>query len=100
MYVSQETPAQTQDRLLRVLSQSKFTVLEGTYTFEEFAHSQLLPRMKMDALALVRDDTHWSQLVPGREIDRRTFQSLPLSLSWGYGQQRICRLARAPSKAN
>lgn len=70
MYVSKETPEQTQKRLLKVISQAEFKALEGNYTFEEFALLELSARMRNDALALVRDETQWSQLVPARDASR------------------------------
>jgi GNAT superfamily N-acetyltransferase len=63
MDISQETPAQTRDRLLKVIARTEFTALPGTYAFEEFQASELPRSIRGDALALVRDDESWSQLV-------------------------------------
>jgi hypothetical protein len=62
--ISQETPAQTNARLERVIKESRLTVYEGAYAFEEFPRADFVSRVNPQALALVRDDHVWSQLVP------------------------------------
>jgi hypothetical protein len=62
--ISHETPEQTNVRLERVIRQSRLTVYDMPYVFEEFPRAVLNERIKSDALALVRDDAVWSQLVP------------------------------------
>ncbi len=64
MYISKETSGETRKRLLKVLSLAEFSVLDGSYSFEEFTISELSRKIRSDALALVRDDSLISQLVP------------------------------------
>jgi hypothetical protein len=70
MYVSFETEAQTDRRLRRVAAATKFEVLDGEWWFDEFPRTQLLDRVRRDAVALVCDGDGWSQLVPARTGDR------------------------------
>ncbi|RCS24589.1 hypothetical protein DUT91_09635 [Phyllobacterium salinisoli] len=62
--ISTETPEQTQARLRRVITRCDLKVYDGTYAFDEFSHAEFAQRARQDALALVRDDEIWSQLVP------------------------------------
>jgi hypothetical protein len=64
MYVSRETSEQTERRLLGVIAKSKCRFYEGAFAFEEFPLHEFQMRCRADALALVRDDQVWSQLVP------------------------------------
>jgi Family of unknown function (DUF6196) len=66
--ISQETAHETESRLRRVIQQCRLAVFEGAYAFEEFPLADFAKRAKSDALALVRDDQVWSQLV----IDKGT----------------------------
>ncbi|HEX9503433.1 MAG TPA: DUF6196 family protein [Patescibacteria group bacterium] len=61
MYVSRETLEQTEKRLKEVIRQANFKIYDGAYFFEEFP----LDKYKFDrnALAAVRDEEVWSQLV-------------------------------------
>jgi hypothetical protein len=70
MYVSCETPEQTDRRLRRVAAATDIQVLDGEWWFEEFAHDQFADRLRSDAIALVRDRDGWSQLVPALTGDR------------------------------
>jgi hypothetical protein len=65
--ISHETIAETEARLGRVFSASTLKILEETYSFSEFPVDTLRVAVAPDALALVRDDETWSQLVPSRE---------------------------------
>jgi hypothetical protein len=67
MDISYETPEQTQQRLLQVIAHAQLHVLDGTYAFEEFPLPDFLRRVTPSALALVRDDEVWSQLVPSAD---------------------------------
>lgn len=69
MYVSQETPEQTDLRLRRVLATTRLRVLDGEWWFDEFPLDRFSRRQRGDAIALVRDDHGWSQLVPVRAGD-------------------------------
>lgn len=61
MYISQETPEQTEKRLKEVIRQADLKIYDGPYFFEEFP----LDKYTFDhnALAIVRDEEVWSQLV-------------------------------------
>ncbi|NEI74386.1 hypothetical protein GR212_33060 [Rhizobium lusitanum] len=61
--ISIETPEQTDERLSQVIRLATLTRFDGSYTFEEFSSRDLATRLAEEALALVRDGTHWSQLV-------------------------------------
>lgn len=65
MYISQETPAQTETRLKQVLQQAHLKTYDGAYFFQEFP----LDRYEFDrnALAIVRDEEVWSQLIKASE---------------------------------
>jgi hypothetical protein len=63
--VSHETDDETEKRLLRVIRSARLTVHEGLFAFEEFALSEFASRARPEALALVRDEQVWSQLLPG-----------------------------------
>lgn len=64
VHVSHETDNQIEARLLRVLKSARLTVYDGVYAFDEFPLSEFPSKARSDALALVRDDAVWSQLVP------------------------------------
>ena len=74
MYVSKESVAETNSRLERVFRNSRFEVYEDLYRFEEreINGSALVPNK--DALAIVRDDKVWSQLVPSRKQGEEAFK--------------------------
>jgi hypothetical protein len=61
--ISHETSEKTNMRLERVIQQSRLTVYDAPYAFEEFPLAALTAKLKPEALALVRDDVVWSQLV-------------------------------------
>jgi len=62
--ISRETAEQTEVRLRHVITQARLQVFEGTWAFEEFPIDGFAQFARSDALALVRDDAVWSQLVP------------------------------------
>lgn len=64
VHVSHETDDQIEARLRRVLKSARLKVYDGLYAFEEFAPTGFPSQIRPDALALVRDDAVWSQLVP------------------------------------
>ncbi len=64
MYVSRETPDETEARLRRVIAAATLESFDGTFTFDEFPLDAFAERVCHEALALVRDDAVWSQLVP------------------------------------
>ena len=69
MFVSHETPAQTDKRLKRVAAASTLEVYDGAWWYEEFPLDQFPVRVRSDAVAVVRDSERWSQLVPERDAD-------------------------------
>ncbi|MBB1626576.1 DUF6196 family protein [Achromobacter sp. UMC71] len=62
--ISRETAEQTEQRLRHVITQARLRIYPGTYAFVEFPLDQFPGAVRADALALVRDDNVWSQLVP------------------------------------
>jgi hypothetical protein len=64
MYVSQETPAQTHARLVRVLAEADLVVFSEPYAFVEVSVEALPAHLATQALAFVRDEDVWSALVP------------------------------------
>lgn len=64
VHVSQETPAQIDARLRRVIASARLHEYSAPYAFQEFAFKDFALMVRDDALAIVRDDSHWSQLVP------------------------------------
>lgn len=74
MYISNETPEQTENRLLKVIAKAELVVLDGAYTFEEFPLAGIKDRMNADALAFVRDEEVWSQLVPSIDETKELFK--------------------------
>jgi hypothetical protein len=73
MYVSQETPEQTQTRLLTAIGRAEVSFLPGSYAFDEFPLRDFELHVRPDALALVRDEAAWSMLVPSRDSSRELF---------------------------
>lgn len=74
MYVSRESAEQTAHRLLRVIAQAEFRVYEGAYVFDEFPADDFSRKAKPAALALVRDEKVWSQLVRAEDADGELFK--------------------------
>ena len=72
--ISHETPAQTENRLLKVIAESEFKIFPGSYAFEEFPLDRFSNLARQDALALVRDDEVWSQLVPCVDSNQELFK--------------------------
>ena len=63
--LSHENVAEIDTRLRRVMQQARLKVYADVYGFEEFPLDAFVAHARSDALALVRDDAVWSQLVPG-----------------------------------
>jgi hypothetical protein len=66
MHVSQESPAQTHQRLVRVIAAAEFRVLEGAFAFAEHSVTAFQVERVINALALVRDEDTWSVLEPAQ----------------------------------
>jgi len=73
MFISLETLGEIDKRLLEVIAKSECRFYEGSYAFEEFPLQECLARLSSDALALVRDDQVWSQLVPSVDTDEELY---------------------------
>jgi hypothetical protein len=71
--VSKETPEQTDARLKRVIRQCRVKVFAGAFAFEEFPLADFPSKADSNALALVRDDAVWSQLVESNRADAERF---------------------------
>ena len=67
MYISQETPTQTQARLRKVIAEAELLVYDQPYVFEEVSVERFPSQHIADALAFVRDSDVWSALVPQRQ---------------------------------
>ncbi len=73
MYISQESSEETQARLLKVIAHAEFVYFEGVFAFEEFPLSDFSHHANLEALAFVRDDEVWSQLVPSSDATKELF---------------------------
>jgi len=67
MNVSTEITWQTEERLRRLMGLVQPHVYEGHWHFHEFPASHFPFAIRADALAIVRGESGWSQLVPLRE---------------------------------
>lgn len=73
--ISIETPAKTEQRLRQVIQQSTLEVLDGHYVFDEFPLKDFADRADEHALALVRDNEVWSQLVAAESASQQSDQA-------------------------
>ncbi len=73
MYISHETPQQTDARLQRVLAEAELVLFPHAYAFVEMAASRFPVELVSDALAFVRDENVWSALVPATSPDQEPF---------------------------
>jgi hypothetical protein len=64
MYVSVESPEETDRRLRQIAALMEVEVLDGQYWYEELPPEEYPRRVRQDALALIRGRHGWSQLVP------------------------------------
>jgi hypothetical protein len=71
--ISRESTMETDDRLKRVITHSRVTFYQTPFSFEEFELDAFQTHARADALALVRDDRVWSQLVPCAENGEEIF---------------------------
>jgi len=72
--VSRETSAQTERRLLGVIAHSDLQIYGDSYVFEEFPLDAFPSAVRPDALAVVRDNHVWSQLVPSSDESKELFK--------------------------
>lgn len=71
--VSTESEAETEARLLRVISRAHLAVYPRPYAFVEFSTDDFPRAISSEAVAIVRDDEIWSQLVPTTGPDPERF---------------------------
>lgn len=71
--ISHETPEQVNARLERVIKQCRLHIYDEPQAFEEFAIADFAEKANPQALALVRDDIVWSQLVQGKDGQAEQF---------------------------
>jgi hypothetical protein len=71
--ISRETAEQTEARLRCVIQSSRLDVFDGAWAFEEFPLADFVRRANSNALALVRDKSVWSQLVPSTDETAERF---------------------------
>jgi len=74
MYISSETPRETEQRLLNVIASARVKVYDGAYAFEEFEAAEFRQKVNQNALAIVHDDITWSQLLPCTGSPNETFK--------------------------
>jgi hypothetical protein len=67
VYVSLETPEQTEQRLKQVLAAAHFELYPGEYAFVEMPAQAFPVQLVPAALAFVRDAQVWSALVPSTD---------------------------------
>lgn len=73
VHISSESPAETDARLRRVISSTQIRFYDEPYAFVEFPASGFPAAVDPGALALVRDEGLWSQLVPSLDPDAERF---------------------------
>ena len=66
MHVSQETPAQTHERLVKVIAAADLRVFDGVFAYSEHPVETFPAERAHDALAFVRDEDVWSVLEAAR----------------------------------
>lgn len=71
--VSIETPQQIETRLNRVIRLARMEIYDAPYAFKEFPLTDFAEKARHEALAFVRDDDGWSQLVPADSSDKDAF---------------------------
>lgn len=71
--VSAESPLETEQRLRRVMCEATLMVYDGAYAFHEYGPADFEAHADPAALAIVRDNDSWCQLVPAAAEDSETF---------------------------
>lgn len=72
MNISQETPQQTEKRILELLPQSDLKIYSGSYAFEDFGKEVPID-VNSHTLALVLDDHSWSRLIPSDDPEKELY---------------------------
>jgi len=73
MYISTETPEQTNTRLQRVFTEAQLSILSKPYAFVEVEATHFPADLVPTALAFVRDESVWSALVPASSPTQEQF---------------------------
>lgn len=73
MYISKENPTDTDKRLRRVITQTRVKFYDEPYAFVESPLSAFPAAIDSKAVALIRDDQVWSQLVPSNDSKAMRF---------------------------
>src|SRR5690242_4120600 len=73
MYISKESPAESDRRLRRVMTQTRVKFYDEPHAFVEFPLHAFPATIDPRTLALVRDDQLWSQLVPSSDPKAERF---------------------------
>jgi len=71
--ISYESPTETEKRLRRVVKKARLKIYRQSYAFHEFPLDDFPNSVNPDALALIRDDHVWSQLVPCSDKNQELF---------------------------
>ena len=71
--ISIETVEQTETRLRQVMKRARLKCFEAPYRFTEFPLADPLSAADGRALAVVRDENSWSQLVPHEGGEEESF---------------------------
>ena len=73
MYISHETPSQTNTRLGQVIACAEFVVYDQPYTLIETDVGSFPKELLTTALAFVRDENVWSALIPSDKTEHEKF---------------------------
>lgn len=73
MYVSHETPEQTELRLKAVIAAAEFELYPGEHAFVEVSSKNFPTHLVSAALAFVKDAQVWSALVPSSDEQAERF---------------------------
>jgi hypothetical protein len=82
MDITPETTEQTHHRLMQVMAHARMERLSGEYTFVEFPANAFSVQHADRALALVRDASSWSALIPA--MDQTAPEERYLMLSFHF----------------
>jgi hypothetical protein len=76
MNIENEKPEQTHERLLKVIADSEFKIFHDTYVFDEFPINEFPNRADLSAIAYVRDESVWSQIVPSTDSSKQLWKTI------------------------
>ena len=82
MFVSQETHKETELRLIQVLQETELKIYEQHYFFQESPVQNF--KLNPKALAVVRDDEVWSQLIPINGNENEAFNIFRFHFKEGF----------------